>query len=161
MSSTISLFSLMATQRILKTWQEILVKSKKEKSRTYMAIQAFVQPTLETTKALQELRTNIQMRHQLATTVGYGPRFLHSTGQLHKGDGGNGLFIQITSDFEQDAPIPDSAGEEKSTMSFGVLALAQALGDRQALIEAGRSVFRFHLGQDFMGGMKTLIKEVK
>jgi transaldolase/glucose-6-phosphate isomerase len=136
-------------------------ETQKEKPRTYVAIQAFVQPTLETTAALQELRTQIQMRYQLATTVGYGPRFLHSTGQLHKGDGGNGLFIQITSDFDQDAPIPDSAGDEKSTMSFGVLALAQALGDRQALIEAGRRVIRFHLKGDILSGIQTIAEVIR
>ncbi|MDW7680795.1 MAG: hypothetical protein SCK70_09535 [bacterium] len=81
---------------------------------------------------------------------------MHSTGQLHKGDGGNGLFIQITSDFDQDVPIPDNAGDETSTMSFGVLALAQALGDRQALIEAGRKVLRFHLKGDIFSAIQTI-----
>ncbi|HDP99714.1 MAG TPA: glucose-6-phosphate isomerase [bacterium] len=163
-SDNIAVFSDKKAKNLKVAFHENLEKvreAQKEKSRTYVAIQAFVQPTSETTAALQELRTQIQRRYQLATTVGYGPRFLHSTGQLHKGDGGNGLFIQITADFSQDAPIPDSAGEAKSAMSFGVLALAQALGDRQALIEAGRRVIRFHLGQDIISGMKTITAAVR
>ena len=62
----------------------------------YVAIQAYVRPTPEIEAALQRLRTKVRDRFRLATTLGYGPRFLHSTGQLHKGDGGRGLFIQIT-----------------------------------------------------------------
>ncbi len=141
--------------------RQFLSRNQDKEKRPYVAIQVFIPPTAETGEALQTLRTAIQKKYRVATTVGYGPRFLHSTGQLHKGDGGNGLFIQITSDFDQDAPIPDSAGEEKSTMSFGVLALAQALGDRQALIEAGRRVIRFHLGQDIINGMKTITEAVE
>jgi hypothetical protein len=93
---------------------------------------------------------------RLATTVGYGPRFLHSTGQLHKGDGGNGLFIQLTAGDRRDAPIPDEAGKPDSSVSFGVLKTAQALGDKQALLDAGRRVIRFHLGDDVLGGIGLL-----
>ena len=98
----------------------------------------------------------ILKKYRLATTVGYGPRFLHSTGQLHKGDSGNGLFIQITADNAEDASIPDKAGEESSSMSFGVLALAQALGDRQALLDANRNVIRFHLDKDCISGISRI-----
>ena len=114
----------------------------------YVALQAYVQPSDGTTGALQRLRVRLRDRLRLATTVGYGPRFLHSTGQLHKGDAGNGLFVQITADDERDAAIPDEAGEESSSISFGVLKEAQALGDRQALLEAGRRVIRLHLEGD-------------
>lgn len=124
--------------------------------RSYMAIQAYVKPDKETDQALQALRTKIQLNHRLATTVGYGPRFLHSTGQLHKGDAGHGLFIQITADNPEDLPIPDQAGKYTSSISFGVLKMAQALGDRQALINAGRKVIRFHLGSDVVGGLRHL-----
>lgn len=86
--------------------------------------------------------------------MGYGPRFLHSTGQLHKGDAGQGLFIQFTADNVQDADIPDEAG--KSGSSIGVLKAAQALGDRQALLDNGRQVIRFHLGGDAPGQLKQL-----
>jgi hypothetical protein len=125
--------------------------------RSYVAIQAYVQPTEETDAALQSLRTRLRDRLKLATTVGYGPRFLHSTGQLHKGDAGDGLFIQFTSDAAQDVPIPDEAGAPDSSMSFGVLKMAQALGDAQALLDAGRRVIRFDLGSDVVAGIKGLI----
>ncbi len=124
------------------------------KGRSYVSLQAYVQPTAETTEALQNFRTKIQAQLKLATTLGYGPRFLHSTGQLHKGDAGHGLFIQFTSDGAQDAAIPDEASAATSSMSFGVLKLAQALGDRQALLNNGRKVIRFHLGKEVVGNLK-------
>ena len=106
---------------------------------------------------MQQFRIRLRDRLKLATTVGYGPRFLHSTGQLHKGDAGNGLFIQFTADDRQDASIPDEAGLPGSSITFGVLKAAQALGDRQALLDAGRRVIRFHLGADVVGGLKQLM----
>ena len=94
----------------------------------------------------------------MATTVGYGPRFLHSTGQLHKGDGGHGMFVQVTADSVRDVPVPDQAGGEESSIRFGVLKMAQALGDRRALMEAGRHVIRFHLERDVSTGLTRLIE---
>ncbi len=107
----------------------------------YIAIQAYVEPTVHVDAALRALRTHLRDQLKLATTVGYGPRFLHSTGQLHKGDAGNGLFIQLISDAEEDIPIPAAVGADaKSSISFGVLIQTQALGDAQALRAAGRRV---------------------
>ncbi len=123
----------------------------------YIAIHAYVHPTEATDAALDALRLMLRDRYRLATTVGYGPRFLHSTGQLHKGDAGNGWFIQFVSDPEQDIPIPDEAGEAASAMSFGVLKQAQALGDAQALEDANRSVLRMNLGTDVVGGINALV----
>jgi hypothetical protein len=122
----------------------------------YVALQAYVQPTAEVDAVLLALRTLLRDRLRMATTVGYGPRFLHSTGQLHKGDGGNGLFIQFTADDARDAPIPDEAGSPDSAITFGVLKMAQTLGDKQALLAAGRRVIRFHLGSDIVGGLRLL-----
>lgn len=122
----------------------------------YIAIHAYVHPTAATDAALLDLRTHLRDQYKLATTVGYGPRFLHSTGQLHKGDGGNGLFIQFSGSANGDAPIPDEAGRPESSMSFGVLKQAQALGDAQALLEANRRVIRFDLGQDVNGRLASL-----
>ena len=127
---------------------------------SYITLQAYVQPTAEADVALAALRVRLRDRFQLATTVGYGPRFLHSTGQLHKGDAGRGLFIQLTADSPRDVPIPDEAGSPDSSISFGVLKLAQALGDRQALLDAGRRVIRFHLGEDVVDGLKHLLEAV-
>jgi glucose-6-phosphate isomerase len=114
----------------------------------YLALQVYLQPSVETDKALFALRTALRDNSRLATTVGYGPRFLHSTGQLHKGDAGKGLFIQFTGDDAHDVPIPDQPGLPDSSISFGVLKMAQVLGDSQALREVGRRVIRFHLGAD-------------
>jgi transaldolase/glucose-6-phosphate isomerase len=125
-------------------------------SGDYVSLQAYVQPTSETDAALLVLRTLLRDRLRLATTVGYGPRFLHSTGQLHKGDGGNGLFLQLTADGLRDVPIPDEAGSEDSSITFGVLKTAQALGDKHALLDAGRRVIHFHLDHDVIGGIKRL-----
>lgn len=126
------------------------------KGRSYIAVQAYVTPTPETDTAFQEFRTRLMHKFRMAVTFGYGPRFLHSTGQLHKGDAGCGLFIQVTSDMPQDVPIPDEAGESTSSISFGVLKTAQALGDRRALLDAGRRVIRFHLKGNVPAGVNGL-----
>jgi glucose-6-phosphate isomerase len=126
----------------------------------YIALQAYLQPTAATDAALLRLRIALRDRCHLATTIGYGPRFLHSTGQLHKGDGGRGMFIQLTADDPRDVPIPGEIGQHGSSLSFGVLKAAQALGDRQALRNAGRPVIRFHLGGDIPGGMRVLTDAV-
>ncbi len=122
----------------------------------YIVLQAFVQPTQETDAALLQLRTSLRDETKMAVTTGYGPRFLHSTGQLHKGDAGRGLFIQFTSDNAQDVPIPDEAGANESSINFGALEMSAALGDNQALLDAGRKVIRFHLGMDIPGGLTRL-----
>lgn len=123
----------------------------------YIALQAFIQPTLEADEQLQRLRIGLCEGSGLATTLGYGPRFLHSTGQLHKGDGGNGLFIQFTSAAVQDVGIPDEPGSEESAVSFNTLKLAQALGDAQALLDKKRRLIRFDLGTNVSGGLAKLL----
>lgn len=142
------------------TLKEILDKFLAQASpgRSYVAIQAYVQPTPQTDTALKTLRHQIRDRYRLATTVGYGPRFLHSTGQLHKGDAGKGLFIQITATGAQDVPIPDQPGSASSSISFGVLKMAQALGDYQALKDAGRRVLRFHFTGKSSEGLTKILK---
>ena len=122
----------------------------------YAAIQAYLRPCRETAAALARLRLRLRERFRIAVTVGYGPRFLHSTGQLHKGDAGRGLFIQLTADDLRDAPIPDELGQTASALSFGVLKAAQAFGDRQALLDAGRRVLRLHLHDDVVDGVRSL-----
>jgi hypothetical protein len=128
--------------------------------RSYLSLQAYLKPAIETDQALQGLRNKIQLKYNLATTIGYGPRFLHSTGQLHKGDSGNGLFIQILADMPEDVPIPDAALGTASSISFGVLKNAQASGDRQALLNSGRRVITVDLGHDISAGLKTLLDAV-
>jgi transaldolase/glucose-6-phosphate isomerase len=108
----------------------------------YIALMAYLQPTSKHTEILQSIRTRLRNATGLATTLGYGPRFLHSTGQLHKGGPNNGLFIQITADDEKDLPVP---GEP---YSFSVLKHAQALGDLRSLASKQRRVIRLHLAKD-------------
>lgn len=130
--------------------------NKFEKDKSYVSIQAYIKPNDETTEALHNFRTSIQKKYKLATTVGYGPRFLHSTGQLHKGDAGNGLFIQFTANMPEDIDIPENPGKRNSFFSFGVLKDAQALGDRQALLDNKRKFIRFDLGNDVVGSLQKL-----
>jgi glucose-6-phosphate isomerase len=109
----------------------------------YVSIQAYIAPEPEVNQVLMELQLYIRHLTGVPVTIGYGPRFLHSTGQLHKGDGGNGLFIQLVSDNETDLPIPDEPGQSLSSISFGVLKKAQAFGDYQALKEVNRRIIRY------------------
>ena len=114
-------------------------------SGAYVAIQAYLEPSSETEKVLLEIRRKIRDRYKLATTLGHGPRYLHSTGQLHKGDAGHGLFIQIAAGDSEDIGIPDDLGSSASSITFSLLKQAEAIGDNQALVEAGRRIIRFHL----------------
>ncbi len=127
----------------------------------YITLQAFIEPGEETGRALHDLRLRLRDRYLLATTAGYGPRFLHSTGQLHKGDAGDGLFIQFTEAAQRDVPIPDEAGADASSVSFGVLVLAQAMGDRQALVDAGRRVIHFHFSRGTAKGISLLASSIQ
>src|SRR5690606_35935011 len=115
--------------------------------KSYVSIQAYLKPDRETDLILHKLRTYILKKYKVPVTVGYGPRFLHSTGQLHKGDAGNGLFIQLLAEMPDDLPIPDNPGEESSSITFGVLKAAQAFGDRQALIDNKRKVLTIDIGK--------------
>jgi hypothetical protein len=126
----------------------------------YVAIQAYIPPTAQSDGSLSSLREKVSELTGLATTVGYGPRFLHSTGQLHKGDGGNGLFIQIVSTPEEDIAIPDNAGREVSSMNFGVLKIAQALGDAQALKDARRRVITFNVPGNGVSAIQELVESL-
>jgi glucose-6-phosphate isomerase len=107
----------------------------------YVAIMAYLDGDAAVEGALQGLRQGLLARHNLPTTLGYGPRFLHSTGQLHKGGPNNGLFLQLTADYSPDLPIPNNS------YNFAGLVSAQASGDYQALLDNGRRVVRIHLGQ--------------
>jgi glucose-6-phosphate isomerase len=128
--------------------------------KIYVAIQAYLTPSAEVDQMLQKIRTEIQNKWNVATTLGYGPRFLHSTGQLHKGDSGNGMFIQILGDVKQDLQIPDEAACNESSMSFGTLIKAQALGDRQALLDESRNVLLFNIGKEYKKGLSDLLKSI-
>ena len=108
----------------------------------YLAIMVYIRQTPAIGQALDALRRGVMETHRIATTMGYGPRFLHSTGQLHKGGPGSGLFLQLTGDHAQDLAIPNAP------FTFGVLADGQAVGDLQALRASGRRSVRVNLGSD-------------
>jgi transaldolase/glucose-6-phosphate isomerase len=108
----------------------------------YFAILAYVQMNAENEDLLQEIRVKVLEQTQAATCLGFGPRFLHSTGQAYKGGGNNGVFLQITSDDEFDLPVPG----QKYT--FGIVKAAQARGDFQVLLDRGRRALRVHLSKD-------------
>jgi transaldolase / glucose-6-phosphate isomerase len=120
----------------------------------YLATLAYVLETPEVDQALEALRRKVIEQHHIATTLGYGPRFLHSTGQLHKGGPDSGLFLQLTADHQHDIPIPGQP------FTFGVLNDAQSLGDLQALQAAGRRVARVHLGSDAVAGIMKLVDQL-
>jgi len=132
-----------------------------EKDKSYISIQAFLKPDDKTWQQLQLLRLKILQKYKVATTLGYGPRFLHSTGQLHKGDGGNGFFIQFISDIIKDVPIPNEAGKDDSVISFSTLIKAQILGDRQALIDSNRKVLTVDFGVNIITSLEKLIDLIR
>jgi transaldolase/glucose-6-phosphate isomerase len=113
----------------------------------YIAINAYLPRTRETQQSLNQLRLALRDETRLATTLGFGPRFLHSTGQLHKGGADNGVFIQITRDPMRDLSIPNLG------ISFGTLERAQALGDLEALQARGRRAIRIHLLEAEVGDL--------
>ena len=120
----------------------------------YLAIMAYIRQTPEADQAVDALRRNVTKRHGIATTMGYGPRFLHSTGQLHKGGTGSGLFLQLTAEHQNDLAIPDSL------YTFGVLADAQAVGDLKALRASERRAIRVDLGSDYEVAIHRLAEEL-
>ena len=121
---------------------------------THVAILAYCRQTPGLDAELGVLRKRIAQGYGLATTVGYGPRYLHSTGQLHKGGPRSGVFLLLTADDGDDVLIPGRP------YTFGQLAEAQALGDLQALQSAGRCVAWVRLGGDVAGGIRELAGRV-
>jgi transaldolase/glucose-6-phosphate isomerase len=100
---------------------------------------------------LEAIRTDLQQRYRIATTVGYGPRFLHSTGQLHKGGPPSGVFLQIVDEPDLDLDVPET------DYTFGRLIAAQSVGDYQAMRQRDRRVLRVNLGSNQSRGLDTLL----
>ncbi len=126
------------------------------KGNAYVCLQVYLQSRPQLAEALVKLREAISTKYRLAVIISYGPRYLHSTGQLHKGDDGQGLFIQLTSDDPLDIAIPDRPDHSGSTLTFGTLKSAQAMGDRQALIKLNRKIIRFHLKKNIVATIKAM-----
>lgn len=116
----------------------------------YAATLAYVEHNRPHARILQELRTLIRDRKRVATCLGFGPRFLHSTGQAYKGGPNTGVFLQITADDAHDLVVPGR------NVSFGVVKAAQARGDFRVLAERGRRALRAHVGGDLEAGLTEL-----
>jgi len=116
----------------------------------YFALLGYITMNAENEAALQTIRHSVRDKKKVATVLGFGPRFLHSTGQAYKGGPNSGVFLQITCDDAVDLPVPD----QKYT--FGVVKAAQARGDFAVLAERDRRALRVHLGKDVKAGLATL-----
>ncbi|HEX8887820.1 MAG TPA: bifunctional transaldolase/phosoglucose isomerase [Pyrinomonadaceae bacterium] len=116
----------------------------------YIAMLDYIEESPDHDALIQEIRTQLRDATHCATTTGYGPRFLHSTGQLHKGGADNGVFLQITAQDKTDLPIPGH------TYTFNILKQAQARGDFRSLSTRGRRAIRVDLGSDSVAGLKRL-----
>jgi transaldolase/glucose-6-phosphate isomerase len=116
----------------------------------YVCIQAYVAPSSGSEQALQAIRRSIKDYTGIPTTFGFGPRFLHSTGQLHKGGPNNVIFIQLVDQPARDLEVPET------DFTFGRLISAQALGDHMALTSRQRRLVRIDLGCDALGGLAAL-----
>jgi transaldolase / glucose-6-phosphate isomerase len=120
----------------------------------YFALLAFLEMNAAHEESLQAARHLVRDRKRVATCLGFGPRFLHSTGQAYKGGPPTGVFLQVTADDALDLPVPGQR------YTFGVVKAAQARGDFQVLAERGRRALRVHLGADVAGGLAALTAAV-
>ena len=116
----------------------------------YVAIMAYLPQDDAVQDRVNAIRDMLRTNTRAATTVGFGPRFLHSTGQLHKGGPNTAVCLQLTADIDEDVPIPDAP------YAFGTFIQAQALGDMRSLQGHGRRVLRAHLGADYENGLAAL-----
>jgi hypothetical protein len=123
--------------------------------RDYIAIQQYLPEEAETGARIERLQLALRNALRVAVTTGYGPRYLHSTGQFHKGGPNTGVFLQITAEESVDVPIP---GEKAS---FAVLAAAQALGDLQSLAAHQRRVFAVRLGTNVHRDLDVLVRNLQ
>ncbi len=121
----------------------------------YFAVLGYLPMNPANEKMLQTIRHAVRDKKKVATVLGFGPRFLHSTGQAYKGGPNSGVFLQITCDDAKDLPVPG----QKYT--FGVVKAAQARGDFAVLVERGRRALRVHLGKNLKSGLATLAKALQ
>ena len=121
----------------------------------YLAIMAYVAQTAERDELFRQLRALVRDRTGAATTLGYGPRFLHSTGQFHKGGPSQGVFVQIVADDAEDVDVPGKP------YTFGQLKRAQALGDFESLKARGAPIERLHLGSDIDSGLREMTSAMR
>jgi transaldolase/glucose-6-phosphate isomerase len=125
------------------------------KAGDYFALLCYFTPDEESMALLQDIRHRLRKATKRAVTLGFGPRYLHSTGQMHKGGANNGIFFQITVQQDEDLAIPDSK------YSFGTLFQAQAAGDLETLEKHNRRVIRLHVDDNLVAGLNKLLEAVK
>ena len=124
------------------------------KTGDYLGLHAYLAPNPRTTEVLRAIQATLHEKTRLAVTLGYGPRFLHSTGQLHKGGPDRCRFLQLVDQPAEDVAVPET------NYTFGTLIRAQAEGDRQALEQRGRQVLRVQLGEDDDQGLRRLLQDL-
>ncbi|HEV2851523.1 MAG TPA: hypothetical protein VHC97_01850 [Thermoanaerobaculia bacterium] len=127
---------------------------RKARPGDYLGLHAYLTPTPRTTEVLHALQALLHEKTRLAVTLGYGPRFLHSTGQLHKGGPDRCRFLQLVDEPAEDVPVPETH------YTFGTLIRAQADGDRQALEQRGRTVLRVQLGKEEDQGLYRMLQDL-
>jgi hypothetical protein len=125
------------------------------KADDYFALLAYLEMNAESFQILSNFRHWVLENYRAATCLGFGPRFLHSTGQAYKGGANNGVFLQITSDDSMDFPVPEQ------NFTFGVVKAAQARGDFQVLLDRSRRALRVHLGKDLETDFEILMAALK
>jgi glucose-6-phosphate isomerase len=122
------------------------------KTNDYFALLAYLEMDAKNENLLQKIRHKVLQDYQVATCLGFGPRFLHSTGQAYKGGANNGVFLQITADDAEDFIVPEQ------NYTFGVVKAAQARGDFQVLLDRKRRALRIHLEADAENGLKKILQ---
>ena len=120
----------------------------------YIGILAYIDHDAEHVALLQKIRARIMKHKKLATVLGFGPRFLHSTGQAYKGGPNSGVFLEITAKPALNTPVPGYG------YGFGDVEAAQGRGDFEAMAERGRRLLRLDLGQDIPGGLQRLAQAI-
>ena len=146
-TESLSIYSDQSLNLTGRTVKDVLIKFfKLTNPSDYISFLSYFLQTPERDKNLQIIRNSLCKKYKAATTIGYGPRYLHSTGQLHKGGPNAGLFILLTSDIDLKFPIPGSGYD------FATLQHAQALGDFRALNNKKRRVLRIHISGDLETG---------
>jgi len=136
-------------------WVTELVAAFDDPSPSYVSVQAYISQTAQNVASLAELRAALTAQSGAHVTVGFGPRFLHSTGQLHKGGPAGGVYLQITDEPTPSLPIPET------DTTFNNLIAAQAVGDRTALADRDRAVIAVDLGTDVAGGLATMLHRLQ
>jgi transaldolase/glucose-6-phosphate isomerase len=144
---TISINDLDALREGLREWSSLVRRG------DYVSIQAYLEPDAGTSEGLKQIRRNILFGLDVATSLDYGPRFLHSTGQLHKGGPNTGLFLQLIDNIEDDLDVPET------DYTFGESIQASSLGDYAALRRLGRRILRINLDKDVPGALLKLKME--